>query len=329
MKKKIALITGGFSEEAVVSYKSAATVTSYIDKEKFDVYLVDVHRNGWEYVDNKNARRVQVDKNDFSIPLDTGKIRFDAALIYMHGTPGEDGKLQGYLDMLNIPYTGCGAAVSALTFNKKQTTIAVSDAGIHVARSVRIVKNTTSSIAALTRHLQFPLFVKPNNGGSSIGMSKVSDPASLQGAIEKAFETDTEIIVEEYIAGREYTIGVYKEKNKIICLPLTEVISNNDFFDYEAKYNGKSTHVTPAVTPPGIAHKITNAAQRIYEVLDCRSLVRIDFIVNELNQEPYMLEVNTIPGQSEASIIPEQLQVAGISPIELYSKQLEEILAYA
>lgn len=325
MKKNIALVTGGYSGEAVISYKSAATIDNNLDREKFNVYKIDITQKGWLY-DLADGRKVEVDKNDFSLHMDNEDVKFDAVFIGMHGTPGEDGKLQGYFDTLGIPYTSCDAATSAITFNKRYTVAVARMAGVPVSNSIHIFKHTPVASAQILDQLKLPLFVKPNNGGSSIGMSKVNKPGELEKAITKAFKEDDQVLVEEMIKGREFTIGVFKTKGKIIPLPLTEVISKKDFFDYEAKYEGASTEVTPAKLDEVVADKIRNTAKKIYAVLNCRGVVRIDFIYNEEKGLPYMLEVNTVPGQSEASIVPMQVKAMGWSLKEFYTKLVEEAL---
>lgn len=326
MKKNIALVTGGFSGEAVISYKSATTISSNLDRNRFNVYRIDINRDGWFY-EPENGQRSLVDKNDFTITADGKKIRFDAVFIGMHGTPGEDGKLQGYFDTLGIPYTGCDAACSAITFNKRYAVAVAGMAGIPVARSLLLIRNNFISADEVIATLKFPVFVKPNNGGSSIGMSKVNNPSEEVGAaIEKAFREDEQVLVEEMISGREFTVGVFKTKGQIIVLPLTEVRAHDDkaFFDFEAKYQGKSTETTPAVVEEVIADKIRDMARKVYSTFNCRGVVRIDFIYNEEKQAPYMLEVNTIPGQSEASIVPQQVKAMGWSLQEFYTKLVEE-----
>lgn len=326
MKKTIALVTGGFSGEAVISYKSATTICNNLDTAKFDVYKIDINPTGWFY-NMTDGRKVQIDKNDFSIQLDSEKIKFDAVFIGMHGTPGEDGKLQGYFDTLDIPYTGCDAATSAVTFNKRFAVAIAAMAGINVAKSVILIKNNFTSPDEIIRSLKFPVFIKPNNGGSSIGMSKVNEASEELGfAIEKAFREDDQVLVEEMIQGREFTVGVFKSKGNIIVLPLTEVKAHNDktFFDFEAKYQGKSSETTPAQVDEVIADKIRETARKIYTVFNCGGVVRIDFIYNEEAEKPFMLEINTIPGQSEASIIPQQVKAMGWSLKEFYTKLVEE-----
>ncbi|MEJ7677822.1 MAG: D-alanine--D-alanine ligase [Segetibacter sp.] len=328
-KKKIAFVTGGYSGEAVISYNSAVTIENNIDKAKYDVYKIDIHPTGWLYKTTE-GEEVAVDKNDFSIKVNGSKITFDAVLIGIHGTPGEDGKLQGYFDLLKIPYTSCNAATSALTFNKRNTVAVAAFGGIPVARSVLLIKNNFISPNKIASQLKFPVFVKPNNGGSSIGMSKVNEPSEELGmAIEKAFKEDDQVLIEEFIKGREFTIGVFKSGGNIITLPITEVISKKEFFDYEAKYvAGMSEEITPAVVDEAIAEKVRSNAKLAYELLNCRGVVRIDFIYNESDQQPYMLEVNTVPGQSEASIVPKQVRAMGWTLKDFYSALIEECFKY-
>jgi D-alanine-D-alanine ligase len=326
MKKNIALVTGGFSGEAVISYKSAATIDRNLDRERFNVYKIDINSKGWFY-ESADGNKAEIDKNDFSLQVDGQKIKFDAVFIGMHGTPGEDGKLQGYFDTLKIPYTSCDAATSALTFNKRFTVAVAAFAGIPVAKSEVLIKNNFQNPDEIARKLRFPVFVKPNNGGSSIGMSKVNKLSDEFGAaIEKAFKEDDQVLIEEFISGREFTVGVFKTKGNIVVLPITEVMSKKEFFDYEAKYQGASSETTPAEIDEVIADKVRDTAKKIYKVFNCRGVVRIDFIYNEETKQPYMLEINSIPGQSEASIVPQQVQVMGWSLKEFYSKLIEEAL---
>ncbi|HMU46244.1 MAG TPA: D-alanine--D-alanine ligase [Chitinophagaceae bacterium] len=325
MKKNIALVTGGLSGEAVISYKSALTIDSHLDRDLFNVYRIDINKDGWFY-EPGNGQKIQVDKNDFTINQQDQKIRFDAVFICIHGTPGEDGKLQGYFDTLGLPYTSCDAATSAITFNKRYTVAVAKMAGIAVANSVHLFKHTPVSSSQILDTLKLPLFVKPNNGGSSIGMSKVMQAVNLDSAIEKAFNEDDQVLVEEMIVGREFTVGVFKTNGNIIVLPLTEVRAHDDkdFFDFEAKYQGKSTETTPAEVDDMRADRVREAARKIYEVFNCRGVVRIDFIYHEESNQPYMLEINTIPGQSDASIVPQQVKVMGWSLKEFYTKLVEE-----
>ncbi len=325
MKPKIAFVTGGYSGEAEISYQSAKTIEKNIDPQKFDSYKIDITTQGWFYQDEEE--KIEVDKNDFSITIDGKKILFDAVLIGIHGTPGEDGKLQGYFDILNLPYTSCDCATSALTFNKRYTVAVASFAGIKVAKSILLFKSNFKSENEIVDNLKFPVFVKPNNGGSSIGMSKVNSPSEeLGAAIEKAFKEDEQVLVEEFIKGREFTIGVFKSKGKIIPLPITEVISKKDFFDYEAKYQGASEEITPAKVDESIAQQIKSEAVKIYQIFNCRGIVRIDFIYNEEAGEPFMLEINTVPGQTAASLVPQQVTAMGWTLMDFYTALIQECL---
>jgi D-alanine-D-alanine ligase len=325
MKKKVALVTGGLSGEAQISYKSAITVNSNLDRNKFEVYQIDINPSGWWYTPENGAPQ-KVNRDDFSITDGGSKINFDVVLLCIHGTPGEDGKLQGYFDMLGLPYTSCDAATSALTFNKRYTVAVAAFGGISVANSMHLFKHTPVSPENILSKLQLPVFVKPNNGGSSIGMSKVTTADALAPALEKAFREDTQVLVEEFISGREFTIGVFKTKGALQVLPITEIETSNEFFDFEAKYQGKSVETTPALISETMQSQLEAAAKRVYEVLNCRGVVRVDFIYNEEKGLPYMLEVNTVPGQSAASVIPQQVKAMGMSLQEFYTSIVEESL---
>lgn len=326
MKPTIAFVTGGYSGEAEISYKSAITIEANIDTEKFIFYTIDITKAGWWHT-TKAGNKIPVDKNDFSLTIDGAKILFDAVLIGIHGTPGEDGKLQGYFDLLNLPYTSCNAAVSAITFNKSFTVAIAAAAGISVARSLHFYKHEIVDTATVASSLHFPLFVKPANGGSSIGMSKVPDVTGLEAAINKAFAEDDQVLIEEFVEGREFTIGVAKLNGEVVTLPMTEVVSENYFFDFEAKYQGKSHETTPAIVDNNKAEKIRAAAKKIYKVFNCNGVIRIDFIYNEKMDAPYMLEINTVPGQSAASIVPQQVQAMGMSLKNFYSGLIENCLS--
>ena len=325
MKKKLALVTGGYSGEAAISYKSAVTFYNNL-KNRFDVYTIDITPDGWFYK-NDEGEKITVDKNDFSLLIGWNKIFFDVVFIGIHGTPGEDGKLQGFFDMLGLPYTSCNVATSSLTFNKRYTTAVAAAYGIPVANSVLLIKNNFQNPDEIAGKLKFPVFVKPNNGGSSIGMSRVNQFSDEFGvAIEKAFKEDDQVLVEEMITGREFTIGVFKSKGKIIPLPITEVVSKKEFFDFEAKYEGASTEITPAEISADWKEQIENTARKIYQVFNCNGVVRIDFIYNESENKPYMLEINTVPGQSEASIVPQQVKAMGWTLEDFYTALVEEAL---
>lgn len=326
-KPVIAFITGGYSRESVISYQSAITIDKNLDHGRYEVYKIDITPTGWHYLPGAGAPAVEVNRNDFSIESGGKKIRFDAVFVGIHGTPGEDGKLQGYFDLLNLPYTSCNAPTSALTFNKRYTVAVAAFAGIHVARSLHIFKYHPVAAPEITAQLQLPVFVKPNNGGSSIGMSKVTAPGELEAALEKAFREDDQVLVEEFISGREITVGVFRNQGKITVLPMTEIVPKKDFFDYEAKYTaGMSEEITPAQMGEEMTAKIRAAAIKVYEVFNCSGVVRIDFIYHAERQQPYMLEVNTVPGQSEASIVPQMVRAMGWSLTDFYTALIEEAL---
>ncbi len=325
MLPKIAFVTGGYSGEAEISYLSAVTIEANVDNEKFELYKIDIRQDGWIHT-TASGKRIVADKNDFSLTLDGKHILFDAVLIGIHGTPGEDGKLQGYFDMLGIPYTSCDAATSALTFNKRYTVAVAAFGGINVAKSMHIFKAQPVGADKILAELKLPLFIKPNNGGSSIGMSKVFEKIQLPEALAKAFNEDEQVLVEEFIKGRELTIGVFKHKDKITTLPITEIISKKEFFDFEAKYKGESEEVTPAEITEDIAGQIRAAATKVYQIFNCHGVVRIDFIYQEESGQPFMLEINTVPGQSEASLVPQQVRAMGWTLKEFYTSLIESSL---
>ena len=312
MKKNIALLAGGYSGEHVISLKTAQTIETHLDSNLYAVYKIVVSRKDWIYKSD-SGEEISVDKNDFSLTISGEKVLFDAAFIAIHGTPGEDGRMQGYLDMIGVPYSTCSAIVSAITFNKISCNRIVRDLNIvDVAKSVHLIKGRQYSLGAILDKLSLPLFVKPNESGSSLGVSKVKEVSELLPAIERAFSEDNEVLIEEFIEGRELTIGVYRREGRIITLPPTEIISKNEFFDYEAKYTqGASNEITPAQITEPVQQQLDANAAALYNELNCRGIVRIDFILRNSNKQLYFLEVNTMPGQSEASIVPQQVLAAG------------------
>ena len=328
MKKNIALLAGGYSGEHVISLKTAHTIEQNLPTELYNIYKIIITKEGWWH-ELPNQEKIAVDKNDFSLLIDGQKILFEAAFIAMHGTPGEDGRLQGYLDMLDIPYTTCNTIVSALTFNKSNCNKVVKDANIvGIANSVLLFKDQAYSIGNILEQLKLPLFVKPNESGSSLGVSKVTKVEDLLPAIEKAFTEDNQVLIEEFIEGRELTIGVYNINGNLCALPPTEIVLNNSvFFDYEAKYTpGATNEITPAQLDSSINEQLAHKAQYLYRYLNCRGVVRMDFILQKGSNKLYFLEVNTMPGQSENSIVPQQLRCAGIALKEFYSALLEDTL---
>lgn len=325
LKKKIALVTGGFSGESVISYQSAENILKHLDPDLFDVYKIDIRENGWFYTSSAGDLQT-VNRADFSISTDAGRVQFDKALMCIHGTPGEDGKLSGYFDLIGLPYTGCDAAVSALTMNKRNTVAVVATAGIRVAKSQLIFKDGPRDLD-LVQALPFPVIVKPNDNGSSIGMSKILTPdeGQINLALERAFQHSNQVLIEQFITGREFTIGVMRDATGIIMtLPMTEVIlkAGRELFDFEAKYNGETAEITPAEATAEITEKVAAAAKKVYQILGCKGIVRVDFIYHAAELQPYMLEVNTVPGQTKESLIPKQVVAKGWTLKDFYTELL-------
>ena len=321
--KNIALLAGGFTGEYDVSINSAKNIAANLNVDKYKVYTILINRDRWFYLAGNDS--VDVDKNDFSIFVKGEKIKFDFAFITIHGAPGEDGKMQGYLDMLGVPYNTCDATTSAITMNKAYTkAIVESIHRLHTARSLRLIDRDLHDVAIIAASLKFPLFIKPNNGGSSVGMSKVHNVAGLPDALQMAFKEDTQILVEEFIKGREFSIGVARLNGHIKVLPATEIIPTKEFFDYEAKYSpGVSEEITPADLPSSKMEEIAGIVTEIYLRLNCKGMVRIDFILLDGTNDFYFIEVNTTPGQSAASLVPQQVRAAGMDLMEFYGELIE------
>ncbi|MBL7816094.1 MAG: D-alanine--D-alanine ligase [Saprospiraceae bacterium] len=324
-KKNIALVTGGFTGEYVISVASAKTGEKYIDRSKYNVYKIVIDRQKW-VCETEDGQEIPVDRSDFTLTIGENLIKFDAVLMILHGSPGEDGKLQSYFDMLGIPYTSCDAATSALTMNKRFTVAVANFGGIKTAKSLHIFKSHPLSIEAILNELTLPVFVKPNSGGSSIGMSRVEKPEDLAAALERGFKEDDQLLVEQFIKGREFTVGVMRTRSEIVVLPIIEIRPKKAFFDFEAKYEGASEELIPAPIDETQANILRGAASKVYQILNCRGIVRIDFIWNEADDQPYMLEVNTVPGQTDASLVPQMVREHGWTMTEFYSRQLEEII---
>ncbi len=324
MKKNIALVAGGYSGEFEVSVASAQQIKEDIDREKYNVYLIILTRQSWYY--EREGVRTEVDKNDFSLCLDGKKVLFDAAYITVHGTPGEDGLLQGYFDMLKIPYTTCSTTVSAITFDKSVCNTVVRSFGIvNVANNVITRKTAPLSLEEIMQRLRLPVFVKPTSGGSSIGMSKVCKKEDLLAAVEKAFGVWHDVMIEEFIEGRELSCGVMEIDGEVKALPVTEIVSMNEFFDYEAKYKGKSNELTPAPISPELTAEIQYLTEEIYKGLHCSGVCRVDFIHDEKQNKVFFLEINTTPGQSAQSIVPQQVRAMGKDTKWLYNTILEQL----
>lgn len=327
MKKTIALLTGGTTGEWVISVKSAATIAQNIDADLYDVYKIMLNDKGWFY-EPSDSVKIDIDKNDFSLTLEGRKIKFDGVFIAIHGSPGEDGKLQGYFDMLNILYTTCDALTSSITMNKGYTKAIVTGIeNLNTAKSVQIFKDENYSLDQIKQDLKLPYFVKPNNGGSSIGMSKVTHADDLEAALTKAFNEDTQILIEEFIEGREFTVGVAKLDGEIVVLPPTEVETAKEFFDFEAKYTpGVATETTPAPIREETKTRVEQIATEVYKKLNCRGVVRIDFMLTGDEGDFYFIEINTIPGQTATSFIPQQVAAMGLTLKEFYTRLMKETL---
>ena len=327
MKKTIALLTGGTTGEWVVSVKSAATIAHHIDAELYDVYKIMLNDHGWFY-EPADSVKIEIDRNDFSLTLEGRRIKFDGVFIAIHGSPGEDGKLQGYFDMLHIPYTTCNALTSAITMNKGYTKAIVNDINhLYTAKSVQIFKGGNYDINQIKQDLKLPYFVKPNSGGSSIGMTKVKQADELEAALEKAFKEDPQVLIEEFVSGREFSIGVFSAKGTVTVLPTTEVIPANEFFDFEAKYTpGAAEEITPGNMTNEEYERVHEIIKAVYTKLNCRGVVRIDYFLEHETGNFYFIEINTIPGQTATSFIPQQVAAMGITLKEFYTSLLKETI---
>ncbi len=322
--RNIALLAGGNSSEREIALQSAAQVAEAFDKELYNVLLIDVHGRSFTYRNEKGE--YQMDLNDFSLTVEGQKIEFEYAYVMIHGTPGEDGHIQGYLEMMGIPFSSCDMVSSVITFDKVTTKRAVADTGVKLAKGLLLREEDWIAPEAIVAELGLPLFVKPNASGSSCGVTKVKSAEELPEAIFKAFDESPEVLVEEFIAGREMACGVLVTSEKEYLFPITEVVAKNEFFDYEAKYTaGMSDEITPADIAPETAdllHEMTLAA---YKACRCKGLARVDFIVTP-EGEPYMIEINTIPGMSAGSIVPKQIRAAGMTMTQVLTLVIEDSL---
>jgi D-alanine-D-alanine ligase len=320
--KTIAIAAGGDSSEFEISIKSAGEVSKILSS-RYVVYIIVIRETTW-YWEDKKGRYHNIDKNDFSLQNDDHRIKFDGVFIAIHGTPGENGLLQGYFDMMKIPYTSCDAFCSALTFNKQACKLFLKEYGIKMADAVLIRKGDNVDLTDLNKQIGMPCFVKPNDSGSSFGVTKVKQKEEILPAIETAFKESDAVLIESFIDGREVACGVIKTKAKTLVLPLIEIISKNEFFDYEAKYTqGRSDEITPANIPPAITKEIQRISKYVYEILGCKGIVRVDFIV--AGETPYFIEINTVPGMTKESLVPKEAAAAGITLEELYSMAVENM----
>ncbi len=320
--RTIAIVAGGDSPEFEISVKSAVSVSNVLSS-MYNVYIIMVRGKNW-YWEDKKGHYHSIDKNDFSLIVNDSKIRFDAVFIAIHGSPGENGLLQGYFDMLHIPYSSCGSFCSALTFNKQACKQFLKEYDIVMAEAVLIRKGRQIDTKKIIDRTGLPCFVKPNDSGSSFGVTKVMDKDKLMTAVELAFRESDEVLIESFMNGREVACGVVKTKGKTIVLPVTEIISKNEFFDFEAKYTpGRSDEITPASLSQQLTNTIQELSSEIYNLLNCRGIVRVDFIIIE--EKPWFLEINTVPGMTPESLIPKQATAAGISLQNLYSMVIEDL----
>ncbi|KEO73245.1 D-alanine--D-alanine ligase [Anditalea andensis] len=326
MKKKIALVTGGFTGESVISLKSAAVVIRNIDLDKYDIFKVLIFPGNW-YYENERGDQFPIDLNDFSATAYGNKITFDGVFNILHGSPGEDGKLAGYFDMVGIPYTTCDPLTSAITMNKGYTKAIVNDIpDLHVAKSLQLFKNSQENYTRILDELNFPLFIKPNNGGSSIGMSKVKTEGELQEALDKAFKEDKQVLVEEFVSGREFSIGVYSAGGKTTVLPATEIVSSKEFFDFEAKYtSGITEEITPGRMNEEEIRRVGQIVALVYNQLNCKGAIRIDYFLEHDTGKFFFIEINTVPGQTETSLISQQVKAIGMEVKDFYTDLIEEM----
>lgn len=318
--KNVAIIMGGYSSEYKISLKSGNVVYSFLHKTSYNAYRIHIFKEKWVMVD-ENENEFPVNRHDFSVQYAGTKITFDVVFNAIHGTPGEDGLMQAYFELLGIPQTSCDYYQAALTFNKRDLLSVLKPYGIKTAMSFYLDKGDEIKEDEIIKTLGLPLFVKPNKSGSSFGISKVKTKEELAPAIENAYKEDSEIIIESFLDGTEVSVGVINYQGKTTVLPITEIVSENDFFDYEAKYLGKSKEITPARISDDIRVKVENVSRKAYEVLKMKGFSRSEFII--VNGEPYMLEMNTIPGLTTESILPQQAKEAGITLTELFTNAIE------
>jgi D-alanine-D-alanine ligase len=323
-QKNIAIVVGGDSSEYVVSIRSGANLFSAIDRQKFTPWMVSIRFGEWKVIDAEVVI-ANINREDFSFELNGEKIRLEYAYIMIHGTPGEDGNLQGYFEMTGIPYSSCGVQSSALTFNKNFCNKYLQSYGIQMARSIRIVPEDMFVPSEIVRDLGLPLFVKPSAGGSSFGVTKVKKEEELIDAVNLALNESSEVLVEQFIDGKEFTCGVVRVGGNKLVLPVTEVIPKNEFFDYEAKYTpGMADEITPARLTPELTQTVQELTKEIYDLCNCKGIVRVDYILKEGTF--HFLEINTVPGMTATSFIPQQIKAAGLNLTDLLSEIIAENL---
>ena len=326
-KRNIAIVCGGYSSEHEVSLRSAQGIYSFFDKERYNVYIVEISKEAW-WVNAEENRQLPIDKNDFSFELNGNKVKFDYAYITIHGTPGENGLLQGYFDMIQLPYSTSGVLVEAMTFNKFVLNNYLRGFGYNVAKSMVVYKDEADKISAekIESELGMPCFIKPAADGSSFGVSKVKTKSDIPAALELAFNESNEVMIESFLQGTEISIGCYATKGGLVSLPATEVVTENEFFDYNAKYNGQVQEITPARLQPDTAERVAKQVKEIYSLLRCNGIIRIDYIISkdsEGNDVLNLLEINTTPGMTATSFIPQQVRAAGLNMTDVLTNIVE------
>ena len=310
MKRTIAIVAGGDTSEYEVSLRSAQGIYSFLDKDKYNPYIVVLHGTDW-HVQLADGTTALIDRNDFSFTVNGQKTTFDYAYIIIHGTPGEDGRLQGYFDMLHLPYSGCGVLASSMTYDKFVCNQYLKGFGVRIAESLLLRRGQSIADEDVIQKIGLPCFIKPNLGGSSFGVTKVKAPEQIQPAIAKAFEEAPEVIVEAFMDGTEITCGCYKTSQSSVVFPITEVVSHHEYFDYDAKYKGDSDEITPARIPDELRDRVQKLTSAIYDILGARGIIRVDYIITE-GSKINLLEVNTTPGMTATSFIPQQVRAAGL-----------------
>ena len=323
MKLNIAIIMGGYSSEYKISLKSGNVVYETLDISKYNAYRIHIFKDKWVYVDDNNEE-YKINKDDFSVVVNNQTISFDCVFNAIHGAPGEDGYMQAYFELLNTPHTSCGMYQAALTFNKRDCLSTLKPYGIKTAESYYLNLGDSVDETKIIDKVGLPCFVKANKAGSSFGITKVHKKEDLQTAIDIAFKEDNEIIIESFLDGIEVSVGVIKYKGEVIVLPITEIVSENDFFDYEAKYLGQSQEITPARISKEQEQKVNKVAKQVYEILKMDGFSRSEYIFKD--GEPHLLEVNTVPGLTKESILPQQAVAAGISLSDLFDNAIQEAL---
>ena len=322
MKRTVAIIAGGDSSEHEVSMNSAKGIYSFIDKERYNLYIVELSKKAWEAV-LPDGTRYKIDKNDFSFIDGDKKIKPDFAYITIHGTPGENGILQGYFELLDIPYSTCDVLVSAMTFSKFTLNQYLKGFGIRVAESMLVNRHFGIDDKDVIEKIGLPCFIKPNASGSSFGVTKVKTADQIQPALQAAFAESDDVMIEAFMDGIELANGCYKTKEKSVVFPITEVVSDNEFFDYNAKYKGEVTEITPARLSPELTERVKKLTSAIYDILGCKGIVRIDYIITE-GEKINMLEINTTPGMTATSFIPQQVRAAGLDIKDVMTDIIEE-----